>query len=240
MKKFILLGKGAISKYHINAIDEIDGELVDIYDPAFDDKRDIRDIFKRDFDYVSICSPSYLHYDHIKLALDYNKKIICEKPITLPWQPLIDDDNINVVLQYNWVDLPEKADKIEVVMVRDEEYFKSWKGNVKFTGGMFPTLFIHYIDLAIKLDATFVGKVISKGQQVRKIDNIDLMKMDTSILYTKMYYDIVYNNKGIKPKDLMYLSWIMNRCGWIYGYSNDIVGKHIEFKPNDLKGLIKI
>ena len=37
-------------------------------------------------DYVSICSPNYLHDSHIRFALRHQAEAICEKPIVLnPW-----------------------------------------------------------------------------------------------------------------------------------------------------------
>ena len=32
-------------------------------------------------DYVSICSPNYLHEEHIRWALDHGANVICEKPL---------------------------------------------------------------------------------------------------------------------------------------------------------------
>lgn len=240
--KFGLIGLGEISKKHTQAIEKIGGEIVVTYDPTISHPKwnSLEYFFNNDFDYAVICSPSNFHYEHIKLSLKNNRKVIVEKPQQLPWEPLIDNDNINVVLQLNWLDnLPEKADLVEVKMIRDENYFKSWKGNVRNTGGMLPTLFIHYIDLAIKLDSKFSGMVLPEGKQIRRVDDFDLTKVDMNLLYTKMYHDIVYNDKGIKPKDTMFLNFIMERAGWIFGHSNDILYRKIDFKPNDLIGLVK-
>ena len=41
---------------------------------------------KRSVDYVSICSPNYLHDAHIRFALRIGASAICEKPLVLnPW-----------------------------------------------------------------------------------------------------------------------------------------------------------
>jgi hypothetical protein len=237
--KFGLIGKGKISERHIQAINEIGGELVQIYDPLLSNLQNVENLFKYNFDYTVICSPSNYHYEHTKLALKNNRKVIVEKPQQLSWNPIIDNDNINVVLQFNWLDnFPDKADLIKVIMVRDEKYFKSWKGNIQSTGGVFPLLFIHYLDLAIKLDARFSGLVIPEGKQIRQIDDFDLNSVDMNNLYLKMYHDICYNDKGIKPKDTMFLNWLMEKAGLVYGHGYDILGKQIEFKPNDLVDLV--
>ena len=239
MIKFGLIGKGKISERHINAIKSIGGEIVQIYDPFMSNLAKVEDLFKWDFDYTVICSPSNYHYEHIKLALKNNRKVIVEKPQQLSWQPQIDNDDINIVLQFNWLDnFPKNSDLIKVIMVRDEKYFKSWKGNIQSTGGVFPLLFIHYLDLAIKLDARFSGLVIPEGKQIRQIDDFDLNSVDMDNLYLKMYHDICYNDKGIKPKDTMFLNWLMEKAGLVYGHGYDILGKQIEFKPNDLVDLV--
>jgi len=240
MTKFGLIGNGTISKKHIKAIESIGGKIVQIYDPFLSNLQKIEDLFNWDFEYTVICSPSNFHYEHIKLALKEKRKIIVEKPQQLPWEPIIDNDDINVVLQLNWIEnLPKDPYMIEVKMVRDEKYFRSWKGDVQKTGGIFPLLFIHYIDLAIKLNCKFSGQVVPFGEQIRKIDNFDLESVNMDELYSKMYHDIVYNDKGIKPKDTMFLHWIMERAGWLYGHGPDIIGKRIEFKPSDLIDLVK-
>lgn len=58
-------------------------------------------------DYVSICSPNYLHDSHIRFGLRNGANVICEKPLVLnPWnaQSLIDLEketgkHINNILQ---------------------------------------------------------------------------------------------------------------------------------------------
>jgi len=80
------------------------------------------------------------------------------------------DEKINIVLQLRYLpNLPEKADLVSVRFVRDEAYFKSWKGDARNTGGLFYNLFIHYIDLAIMLGADFQGVVAEHGEQERFI-----------------------------------------------------------------------
>ena len=162
MKRFLLSGCGEVSKKHISAIGRNDFLLIDKYDPLLSSSSCLEDMlyrYRHVIDYLVICSPNQFHYEQIKLGLKYNKKIIVEKPMVLPWEPIIDNDNINIVLQLRWMDLPKKANKIEVTMVRDHKFFDSWKGNPKNTGGIFHLLFIHYIDLAERLNAKFIGKI---------------------------------------------------------------------------------
>jgi len=226
--KFGLIGDGKISGRHKRAVETNSGEIYKIHDPKYGDlSAPLDEEFFAGLDYVIICSPSFLHREHIKLCLEYDKKIICEKPMNLPWEPKIDDDRINIVLQLRWIDLPDKADLIKVVMARNDDYFKLWEGDPRKTGGLLYHLFIHYIDLALLLDAKFEGSVVSEGDQVRMIDDLDIMKLDMDGLYTAMYDDIINHDKGVKPKDLFYLHWWLDKNSEIYGYGTDLLNKKI-------------
>jgi len=137
---------------------------------------------------------------------------------------------VNIVLQLRWLDLPEKADLIQVTFVRNIEYFKSWKGDPKKTGGLFYNLFIHYIDLSIQLDARFEGIVLPTGEQIRKVDSIDILNINMDELYVRMYDSIVTDDSGVKPKDLFFLHWMLNRHSEEYGFGADAMNKKIEIK----------
>ena len=108
MKKFALIGAaGYISPRHMKAIKETNNNLVAALD-RFDSVGIIDSHFpEADFfieperfdrhlsklstngkgvDYVSICSPNYLHDAHIRLGLRNGADAICEKPLVLnPW-----------------------------------------------------------------------------------------------------------------------------------------------------------
>jgi len=243
--RFGLIGDGKISHRHKTAVMNNGGEIYKIYDPRWigsglknaSDRLD--DEFFAGLDYIIICSPSFLHREQIKLALSYGKKVICEKPMCLPWEPFIDDDRVNVVLQLRWIDLPKKADLVKSIMARNAAYFDLWEGDPRKTGGLLYHLFIHYIDLALLLGARFEGLVISEGPQVRMIDDIDIMRLDMDGLYVKMYNDIINHNKGVKPKDLFYLHWWLNRHSNIYGYGKDLLNRKIVIN-NKLTSMLEI
>ncbi len=230
--KFSLFGDGQIAKYHKQAIKEFGGTIIGIYDPKYNDNIIFPKFFEAD--YIVICSPSNFHLEHTKLILSkgWGSKIIVEKPACLPWQYLIDNDDINVVLQLRYLNLPDKAEKVYVKMVRNKEYFQSWKGDPKNTGGLFYNLFIHYIDLANILGADFEGIVVSEGKQERRIDDFDIMSIDMQSLYNKMYQAII-NGDGVKPKDIMYLHFIMNEFSRKYGYGKNGLNKLITI-PSEL------
>jgi len=120
-------------------------------------------------DYVSICSPNYLHDSHIRFALRHQADAICEKPIVLnPWN--VDalqeienetDKKIFTVLQSRLhpriIELRNKImngpkDKIydidlTYVTSRGNWYFISWKGDVQKSGGVATNIGIHFFDM---------------------------------------------------------------------------------------------
>jgi UDP-N-acetyl-2-amino-2-deoxyglucuronate dehydrogenase len=120
-------------------------------------------------DYVSICSPNYLHDSHIRFALRHQAEAICEKPIVLnPWnvEALQEIENetgrkIYTILQLRLhpkiVELREKIrngpkDKIydvdlSYITSRGNWYYISWKGDVQKSGGVATNIGIHFFDM---------------------------------------------------------------------------------------------
>lgn len=239
--RFGLIGDGIIADRHKKAIREIGGRIKWVYDPKYKEDESVLPLTYNNHipmeawdivDWVVICSPTYLHRNHVMVALSHGKEVICEKPLCLPWEPLIDDNRVNIVLQLRWLkNLPEKAELVRAIMVRDEAFFKTWKGDPKKAGGNIYEFYIHYIDLAIQLGAAFEGAVYPTGEQKREIivspvqvwkngktkDIIDIMKVDMQDCYNRMYVDII-NGKGVKPRDIFYLTWVLNKYSETYGY----------------------
>lgn len=120
-------------------------------------------------DYVSICSPNYLHDSHIRFALRHHADAICEKPIVLnPWN--IDalqeietetGNSIYTILQLRLhpriIELRDKImkgpkDKIydidmTYITSRGNWYQFSWKGDVHKSGGVATNIGIHFFDM---------------------------------------------------------------------------------------------
>jgi len=251
-KRFLLVGDGRIAQYHKTAIKKLNGDLF-IYDPIKHPSQNGKFVSLESEircyrpDYVVICSPSNLHREQTKVALQYGCNVIVEKPAVLPWETLIDDDRIHIVLQLRYLEnlLSEKdvIDLISVRFVRDEEYFKTWKGDNRLTGGIFYNLFIHFIDLAVRFNARFEGEISSFGEQTKKIYTKNkgrfmpfcIESINIQDCYNRMYEDVVINKNHIKPRDIFYLNWVLDRCNWNYGLGNkNIIGKKIFFDPNEL------
>lgn len=120
-------------------------------------------------DYVAICSPNYLHDSHMRFALRSGADAICEKPLVLnPWNidGLLDIEKdtghkINTILQLrvhpSIMALREKVSagghdtKHEVdltyITSRGHWYLRSWKGDLKKSGGIATNIGVHFFDM---------------------------------------------------------------------------------------------
>ncbi len=191
MKKFALTGVGGyIAPRHLKAMKETGNVLAAALDPS--DSVGILDSYfpNADFfteferfdrhleklrrkgqgvDYVSICSPNYLHDAHVRFALRIGADVICEKPLVLnPWNVAALDEiaqetggRINTILQLRLhpavVSLKERIDKLSSTKIHDVDltyitsrgrwYAISWKGDVKKSGGVANNIGIHFFDM---------------------------------------------------------------------------------------------
>jgi UDP-N-acetyl-2-amino-2-deoxyglucuronate dehydrogenase len=190
-KNFGIIGvAGYIAVRHLRAIKETGNNLLASLD-RFDSVGRIDDFFpESDFfveferfdrhfdklkrtgtkiDYVSICSPNYLHDSHIRFALRHQAEAICEKPIVLnPWniEALQEIENetgrkIYTVLQLRLhpkiMELREKIHKgpkgkiydvdLSYITSRGNWYSISWKGDIQKSGGVATNIGIHFFDM---------------------------------------------------------------------------------------------
>jgi UDP-N-acetyl-2-amino-2-deoxyglucuronate dehydrogenase len=120
-------------------------------------------------DYVSICSPNYLHDAHIRFAMRIDANAICEKPVVLnPWnvdalQEIEKERSrrVNVILQLRLhpsimalkqrVDADPLDHKYDIdltyVTSRGRWYLVSWKGDIERSGGIGTNIGIHFFDM---------------------------------------------------------------------------------------------
>lgn len=123
-------------------------------------------------DYVSICSPNYLHDAHVRLALRVGAHAICEKPLVInPWnldalQELEAESGrkIHTILQLRHhpsllalrermrqPDAPRHQVELTYVTARGRWYDVSWKGAEERSGGVATNIGIHFFDLLLWL-----------------------------------------------------------------------------------------
>ncbi|MBU0554156.1 Gfo/Idh/MocA family oxidoreductase [Myxococcota bacterium] len=195
MKNFAMLGAaGFVAPRHMRAIKDTGNALVAACDPYdgvgildshFPDCRFFTEVERFDrhleklrrrgegADYVSICSPNYLHDAHCRLALRIGAHAICEKPLVIsPWNldPLAQIEaetgkKIYTVLQLRLHDevrrlkatleaqQPRQPVDIELTYVtrRGPWYHHSWKGQPEKSGTLAMNIGIHFFDMLLWL-----------------------------------------------------------------------------------------
>jgi UDP-N-acetyl-2-amino-2-deoxyglucuronate dehydrogenase len=191
MKKFALIGAaGYIAPRHMKAIKDTENTLsaaydkfdsVGVIDSYFPDadffvefERFDRHIEKlkrasQSIDYVSICSPNYLHDSHIRFGLRVGADVICEKPLVLnPWNidALKEVENQYGKKVYNILQLrlhpsiitlkkkiengpKDKVYDIDLAYItsRGHWYYTSWKGDESKSGGIATNIGVHFYDM---------------------------------------------------------------------------------------------
>ena len=179
MKKYAVIGKGFIFSRHKEAIEKTGGEIAltcDI-DPA--KNADFKDWVEmcnsprfKEIDTVVICTPNYLHGVMAREAALLNKKVICEKPLSITGTEGL--YGVNTVLQLRYhpalQGLNPSIVDVTAKMFRDDSYWNGWKGDPVKSGGIIYNLGIHYIDLLIYLlgnpvaiQEAEIGKTLATG-----------------------------------------------------------------------------
>lgn len=221
MYNFALTGVGGyIAPRHLKAIKETGNKLVAATDPNdsvgildqyFPSAKFFTEIERFDrflekarrhepenkIDYLSICSPNYLHDAHIRLALRLHAHAICEKPLTInPWNLLALQDleqefgkKVYTVLQLRLLpalvslkkDLEERKNReraevgLSYITRRGPWYHQSWKGNYDKSGGIAMNIGIHFFDVLCWL----FGKTESFELHLNKHDKMaGLMRLE--------------------------------------------------------------
>lgn len=193
MKNFALVGvAGFVAPRHLRAIKDTGNNLVAALD-KFDQVGVLDSYFPNaDFfteferfdrhldklrrkgtrvDYVSICTPNYLHDSHIRFALRHGADAICEKPLVLkPWNvdALAELEretkrNVYTILQLRLhpsiIALREEIANgpknkvydinLNYITSRGRWYHYSWKGDEAKSGGIATNIGIHFFDMLL-------------------------------------------------------------------------------------------
>lgn len=187
MKNFALVGAaGYIAPRHLRAIKDTGNNLVAAYD-IFDSVGIMDSFFpdcsfftqfelfdrhlskNKNVDYVTVCTPNYLHDAHIRYALRLGADVICEKPLVLnPWNidalESVEKESgkkINNILQLRLhdaiIDLKKRVENgpagkvydvdLTYITSRGSWYYTSWKGDVHKSGGVATNIGVHFYDM---------------------------------------------------------------------------------------------
>lgn len=128
-----------------------------------------RDPCEQPVDYVSVCSPNYLHDAHVRLALRVKADAICEKPLVInPWnlEQLLELEEehgkrVYTILQLRLhpviqalrtrilAESPRQKHRVDLTYVtrRGAWYHVSWKGQEEKSGGIVMNIGIHFFDM---------------------------------------------------------------------------------------------
>lgn len=221
--QFALVGAaGYIAPRHMKAIQETGNQLIAALDPfdsigildsyfpdtqfftepeRFDRHLDkLRRKKGQGVDFVSICSPNYLHDAHIRMALRNEAHAICEKPLVLnPWnlEALAEIEKetgkkIYTILQLRHHpsirSLREKvlnADPnhrfnvhLEYITSRGSWYFHSWKGAIEKSGGIATNIGIHFFDMLCWIFGEPEDNIVTQYTPDRAAGRLKLKKAD--------------------------------------------------------------
>lgn len=193
MKNFALIGAGGyIAPRHMKAVKDTGNKLiaaldkhdsVGILDSYFPEAQFFVEFERFDrhleklkrsgvhTDFVTVCSPNYLHDAHMRFGLRIGADVICEKPLVLnPWNidglAEIEKDTgkkIFTVLQLRLhpaiIALRERIQKnftgkkyeidLRYITSRGQWYHISWKGDSQKSGGIATNIGIHFFDMLI-------------------------------------------------------------------------------------------
>lgn len=194
MKNFGLIGAaGFIAPRHMRAIKDTGNRLVAALDPSdsvgvidsyfpesaffteferFDRHLDMlrRSAGVEMVEYVSVCSPNYLHDSHVRFGLRSDCDVVCEKPLVLnPWNidGLAEAEastgrKVNTILQLRLhpaisalrervqteaADRPKHEVDLTYITSRGCWYFYSWKGEERKSGGIATNIGVHFFDM---------------------------------------------------------------------------------------------
>ena len=221
-KRFALIGAGGyIAPKHLKAIKDTGNQLsvavdrhdsVGIIDSFFPEASFFTEFERFDrflekkrhenqgeqIDYVSICSPNYLHDAHCRLALRIGADAICEKPLVInPWNidqlrelEQLHGKKVNAVLQLRLhdavIDLKKQAEtsssreKPEILLTyitrRGRWYHHSWKGDEARSGGLPLNIGVHFFDFLTWIFGKPEGCKIHLAQPSRYSGTLELEK----------------------------------------------------------------
>lgn len=222
MKNFGLIGAaGYIAPRHMMAIKHTGNNLVAAFDPNdsvgvidshFPDANFFTEFERFDrfvdkkrragaaekLDYISICSPNYLHDAHMRFGLRSGCDVICEKPLVLnPWNidGLLDVEKdsgrkVNTILQLRVhpaiialrekVAAEAKQTKHEVdltyITSRGKWYLQSWKGDQNKSGGIATNIGVHFFDMLHFVFGDLQGNIVHCNEPTRAAGYLEYEK----------------------------------------------------------------
>ena len=240
MKNFGLLGiAGFVASRHLQAIKDTNNQLivaldkfdsVGIMDRFFPDadffvefERFDRHLEKLKYennlilDYISVCTPNYLHDSHVRFALRQGADAICEKPIVLnPWNveklAQIEKESGNriwnilqlrlhpsiIALRKKILEGPkDKIYDIDLTYLtsRGSWYFSSWKGDLSKSGGIATNIGVHFFDVLTWIFGEVKENTVHLHEKDRAAGFLDLERARVRWFLSLNYEDLPLKSK---------------------------------------------
>jgi UDP-N-acetyl-2-amino-2-deoxyglucuronate dehydrogenase len=248
-KNFAIIGVGGyIAVRHLRAIKETGNNLLASLDPSdsvglidsyFPDSNFFVEFERFDrhvdklrrtgthIDYVSICSPNYLHDSHIRFGLRSGANAICEKPLVLnPWNldalAEIEKEfgkNIYNILQLRLhpsiIELKQQIEngpkdkiydvELTYVTSRGKWYYISWKGDVQKSGGIATNIGVHFYDMLIWIFGSVKQNIVHVLKEDKASGYLELERARVKWFLSIDYNDIPENikSKGVRTYRLL-------------------------------------
>ena len=234
MKNFALIGAaGFIAPRHLSAIKETNNKLICAYDPydgvgvmdSFFPDADFFTEFERfdrhldkqrrsgnKVDYISVCSPNYLHDSHIRFGLRSGSDVICEKPLVL--NPRNIDaletlereygNKIFTILQLRYhkdiLELKRRVEASDLEAVYDVDltyltsrgkwYYTSWKGDDDKSGGISTNIGVHFFDMLTWIFGEVIGMKVHLNTHDRASGLLELKRARVR-WFLSVNYDLI-------------------------------------------------
>jgi UDP-N-acetyl-2-amino-2-deoxyglucuronate dehydrogenase len=239
---FALLGvAGYIAPRHLQAIRDTGNRLVAAADPSdsvgildryFPDVAYFRETERLDrhldklrrgpagghVDWVTVCTPNFLHDAHVRLALRSGASALCEKPLVInPWNldalAVLEEETgrrVHTVLQLRLhpalVALKARLDAapagprhqvvLHYVTPRGPWYHYSWKGAEERSGGLATNIGIHLFDLVLWLFGAASFVEVLRREPARVSGRLALARADVDWLLSVDRADLPAGSPG--------------------------------------------
>src|SRR5574338_165162 len=224
MKNFAIIGVGGyIAPRHLKAIKDTGNNLIaaldkndsvgilDSYFPEADFfteferfDRHLEKLKRKGtrIDYLTVCSPNYLHDAHIRFGLRIGADVICEKPLVLnPWNVdgLMEIEKetgrkIFTILQLRLhpaiIALKEKVQRapagkrfdieLKYITSRGHWYHVSWKGDIHKSGGIATNIGIHFFDMLLWIFGDMKSNKVSQHTNDTASGRLELEKANVN------------------------------------------------------------
>lgn len=239
MKNFALIGVGGyVAPRHLKAIKETGNRLVSAYDKSdsvgimdsyfpeaaffteqelFDRHNSLLKSRGEALDFVSVCTPNYLHDAHTRYGLRLGADVICEKPVVLnPWNidglERVEQETshraytiLQLRLHPSVVALRNKilngpADKtydidLTYITSRGNWYYASWKGDIHKSGGVATNIGVHFYDMLSWIFGKVTKNIVHIASHDRVAGYLELQR-------ARVRYFLSINSETLPPEAL--------------------------------------